>query len=68
MRAVNPVIIPRNHQVEAVIKAAVSTGDVAPFHLLVDALANPYDDRPGIDDLKQPPKPEEIVHATFCGT
>jgi uncharacterized protein YdiU (UPF0061 family) len=68
MRVVNPVIIPRNHQVEAVIKAAVSTGDVAPFHRLVDALANPYDDRPGIDDLTQPPKPEEIVHATYCGT
>ncbi len=68
MRAVNPVIIPRNHQVEAAIKAAVSSGDFAPFHRLVDALAKPFDDRPGIDDLKKPPKPEEIVRATFCGT
>jgi len=68
MRAVNPVIIPRNHQIEAVIKAAVSGGDFAPFHRLVDELSKPFDDRPGIDDLKQPPKPEEVVHATFCGT
>jgi uncharacterized protein YdiU (UPF0061 family) len=68
IRAVNPVIIPRNHQVEATIKAAVGSGDFAPFHRLVDELAKPFDDRPGIDDLKLPPKPEEIVHATFCGT
>lgn len=68
MRAVNPVIIPRNHQVEAAIKAAVGSGDFAPFHRLVDELAKPFDDRPGIDDLKLPPKPDEIVRATFCGT
>jgi uncharacterized protein YdiU (UPF0061 family) len=68
MREVNPVIIPRNHQIEAAIKAAVSSNDLGPFHRLVDELARPFDDRPGIDDLKLPPKPEEVVHATFCGT
>jgi uncharacterized protein YdiU (UPF0061 family) len=68
MRAVNPVIIPRNHQVEAAIKAAVGSSDFAPFHRLVDELAKPFDDRPGIDDLKKPPNPGEIVRATFCGT
>ena len=68
MRSANPVIIPRNHQIEAAIKAAVSSNDLGPFHRLVDELARPFDDRPGIDDLKLPPKPEEIVHATFCGT
>jgi uncharacterized protein YdiU (UPF0061 family) len=68
MRAVNPVLIPRNHQVEAAIRAAVSNGDFAPFHRLVDALSRPYDDRPGIEDLTLPPKPEEVVHQTFCGT
>jgi len=68
MRAVNPVIIPRNHQVEAAIKAAVGGGDFTPFHRLVDELAKPYDDRPDIDDLKRPPNQDEIVHATFCGT
>lgn len=68
MRAVNPVIIPRNHQIEAVIQAALKSNDLAPFHRLVDELERPFDDRPGIEDLKQPPKPEEVVHATFCGT
>jgi uncharacterized protein YdiU (UPF0061 family) len=68
MRVVNPIIIPRNHLVEAAIKAAVSRGDLAPFHRLVEELARPFEDRPGIDDLKRPPQPDEVVHATFCGT
>jgi uncharacterized protein YdiU (UPF0061 family) len=68
IRSVNPVIIPRNHQIEAAIKAAVSNNDLAPFHRLVDELARPFEDRLGIYDLKLPPKPEEVVHATFCGT
>jgi uncharacterized protein YdiU (UPF0061 family) len=68
MRAVNPVIIPRNHQVEAAIKAAVSNNDFTLFHRLVDELADPFSDRPGIDDLKRPPSPDEVVRATFCGT
>ena len=68
MRTVSPVIIPRNHKIEAAIKAAVSNEDFRPFHRLVDELANLFDDRPGIEDLKMPPKPDEIVHQTFCGT
>lgn len=68
MRAVNPILIPRNHQVEKIIRAAVSHDDLAPFHRLVDALARPFDDRPGIEDLTLPPKPDEVVHQTFCGT
>ena len=31
MRAVNPAFIPRNHRVEAVIRAAVDSDDFAPF-------------------------------------
>ncbi len=68
MRSVSPVIIPRNHQIEAAIKAAVSNEDFSKFHRLVEDLANPFDDRPGIADLKEPPKPDEVVHQTFCGT
>lgn len=68
MRSVSPVIIPRNHQIEAAIKAAVSNDDFGRFHRLVVELANPFDDRPGIEELKAPPKPDEVVHQTFCGT
>jgi len=67
MRAANPILIPRNHQVEHAIQSA-SGGDVAPFHRLVDALAAPYAEQVEYADLEAPPRPEEMVHETFCGT
>jgi len=67
MRAANPILIPRNHRVEHAIQRAYA-GDFAPFHRLVDALAEPYADRPACADLETPPRPDEVVHQTFCGT
>ena len=67
MRTANPVLIPRNHRVEQAIKSGYG-GDFAPFHRLVEALASPYGDQVEYADLEMPPRPEEIVHATFCGT
>ncbi len=67
MRAANPILIPRNHRVEQAIQNAYR-GDYAPFHRLVDALAVPYTERVEYADLETPPRPEEIVHETFCGT
>ena len=67
MRAANPILIPRNHRVEQAIQSAYR-GDCAPFHRLVDALAAPYADQVEYADLETPPRPEEIVHETFCGT
>ena len=67
MRAANPILIPRNHRVAQAIQSAY-TGDFAQFHRLVDALAEPYADQVEYADLETPPRPEEIVHETFCGT
>jgi protein adenylyltransferase len=67
MRAANPVLIPRNHRVDQAIQSAYG-GDFAPFHRLVDALAAPYAERIEYADLETPPRPEEIIHQTFCGT
>lgn len=67
MRAANPAHIPRNHQVEALITAAVA-GDLAPFHRLNTVLSRPYDTQPEAEDLMLPPRPDQVVHATFCGT
>ncbi|MBZ0162839.1 MAG: YdiU family protein [Notoacmeibacter sp.] len=67
MRAVNPAYIPRNHRVEAVIQAALA-GDYAPFEELNAVLAHPYDDQPQYAAYQQPPEPDEVVKATFCGT
>ena len=67
MRAANPVLIPRNHRVEEAIQAGID-GDCAPFHRLVDALARPFDPLPEHLDLATPPRADERVLRTFCGT
>ena len=67
MRAANPILIPRNHRVEQAIESAYG-GDFAQFHRLVDALAAPYAEQVEYADLEVPPRPEEIVRETFCGT
>ncbi len=68
MLAANPAYIPRNHRVEAVIRAAVDRGDFAPFEEVLAVLANPFDTQPGSELYAQPPEAHERVHATFCGT
>ena len=68
MRRVNPAFIPRNHRVEAVLEAASTHGDFAPFLKLLKILENPYDDQPGFSEFEQPPAAGERVHRTFCGT
>ena len=68
MRAVNPVFIPRNHRVEAVIAAAVTNDDYAPFEELLTVLSKPYEDQPAFAGYANPPEPHERVCQTFCGT
>ncbi len=68
MNGVNPLFIPRNHRIEEAISAAVTEQDFAPFHRLVDVLARPFDEQPDHADYAVPPRPDERVMATFCGT
>jgi uncharacterized protein YdiU (UPF0061 family) len=68
MQSVNPVYIPRNHQVEAAIRAAEDEGDFSVFHDLHAVLQQPFTEQEGKEIYKQPPQPEEVVEVTFCGT
>tara|TARA_R110002072_G_scaffold6364_9_gene37624 strand:- start:5474 stop:6979 length:1506 start_codon:yes stop_codon:yes gene_type:complete len=68
MQSINPVYIPRNHQVEAAIRAAEDHNDFSVFHALYDVLQKPFERQQGKDDYMLPPKPDEVVEATFCGT
>lgn len=68
MLAINPAFIPRNHLVEEAINAAQTRNDFAPFHRLVDRLAKPFDYDPIDSTYALPPKPEQVVAKTFCGT
>ena len=68
MAAANPVIIPRNHQVEAAIVAGTD-GDFAPFHALLAAVTQPF--APVTDAtaaFARAPAMDERITQTFCGT
>ena len=67
MQSVNPAVIPRNHKVEEALQAG-EDGDLKPFHELLNALEKPYEDGEHLKPYQAPPKPEEKVLQTFCGT
>jgi uncharacterized protein YdiU (UPF0061 family) len=64
----NPVYIPRNHLVEKVINKAVEEDDYSDMKMLIKILEKPYDYNIKDDFYTKPPKPEERVLQTFCGT
>jgi uncharacterized protein YdiU (UPF0061 family) len=68
MLATNPNFIPRNHLVEEAISAAVRDGDFGPFENLLMVLSTPYEDTPNFTRYTLPPRPDQIVTQTFCGT
>jgi serine/tyrosine/threonine adenylyltransferase len=69
LRAANPLIIPRNHQVEAALDAASQANDLGPFERLLQAVQQPYDERPAHAEFSVP-APAEVTacYRTFCGT
>ncbi|WP_319583151.1 protein adenylyltransferase SelO family protein [uncultured Pseudodesulfovibrio sp.] len=67
MRTANPAYIPRNHRIEEAIRAATA-GDFGPTDRLIEVLAHPFEDQPEKAEFAHPPRPEERVTRTFCGT
>ena len=67
MRRTNPVFIPRNHRVEEAIAAGYA-GDFAPFHRLHEVLQQPFTAQRNFVEYEDSPTPDQVVHATFCGT
>ncbi|MES2813954.1 MAG: YdiU family protein [Pseudomonadota bacterium] len=64
LAAVNPAVIPRNHNVEAALTAATD-GDMAPFHALLSAIQRPYTE----SEPYMLPAPTGFgPYVTFCGT
>jgi uncharacterized protein YdiU (UPF0061 family) len=68
MLGVNPAFIPRNHRVEAMIRAAVEGDEFSPFEELLSVLSRPYEEQPPFASYMEPPQEHERVLATFCGT
>ena len=67
MASTNPVVIPRNHQVERAIQAAFQD-DYSVFNELQQVLSEPFVEQPGLEHYSHPPQPHEQVTRTFCGT
>ena len=67
MRQVNPVIIPRNHQIERAIEYAVE-GNFQYFHRLWEAVLLPFGEKPVFSEFARAPIANERVLQTFCGT
>ena len=68
MNSVNPLYIPRNHLVERAIKLAIEDNDFSYMLKLSKALENPFIKQDVDADFSLPPKDDEKVHQTFCGT
>ena len=69
MRAINPMVIPRNHRVEEALAAASDDGDLAPFEQLLAALRQPYDEVSKHTRYAEPaPAALTAGYRTFCGT
>jgi serine/tyrosine/threonine adenylyltransferase len=67
MRRTNPIYIPRNHRIEEAINAG-NEGDFEPFHRINQVLQHPFTERAEFSEYEAAPAPDEVVHATFCGT
>ncbi len=67
MDRVNPVYVPRNHLVEEALDAATE-GDLGPLHGLLEAVADPFTERPGLERYAAPAPVDFGAYRTFCGT
>ena len=67
MDSINPIYIPRNHNVDKAIKATYEE-NLDPMNELLEVLKNPFEENKKYSHLAVPPKEEEKILQTFCGT
>ena len=67
MRSTNPLIIPRNHKIEEVLKAA-ELDNFKPVNKMVEVLNKPYNRQDNIIDYQTVTDEDKKEYETFCGT
>ena len=67
MKSVNPLVIPRNHKVEEVLKSA-NNNDLSPLKKLIKVLEKPYEKTKENIDYQSPAPVSDKKYKTFCGT
>jgi len=68
MDKANPLFIPRNHLLERIINAATENNDFSEMKTLLKVFNSPYKEQTENKAYSKPPKSDEIVKQTFCGT
>ncbi len=68
MERANPLVIPRNHHVEAALEACVRDGDLEPTRRLLTVVRSPYTRLDATPDYQEPPPDGDAGYQTFCGT
>jgi uncharacterized protein YdiU (UPF0061 family) len=68
MRRANPLVIPRNHHVDAALAAVAERGDTGPAERLLAVLRDPYVAGPETAAYSDPPPDSDRDYQTFCGT
>lgn len=69
MQQVNPVVIPRNHLVQAALdEAEEEKGSFAPFEQLLAVLQTPFDTGHANTIYARAPAPDARPYVTYCGT
>tara|TARA_Y100000588_G_scaffold320311_1_gene350817 strand:+ start:3714 stop:5255 length:1542 start_codon:yes stop_codon:yes gene_type:complete len=68
MNSVNPLFIPRNHQIQKAIDFATSLENFEPMEKLISAVNSPFIANSELNSLALPPEPNEEIKQTFCGT
>lgn len=67
LHKINPIYIPRNHQIQKAIEMAYD-GDYSHFHKLNEVLKNPFEQKDEFSEFAKAPELSERVCQTFCGT
>ena len=66
MRSVNPLVIPRNHNVEETLNEA-NNNNINPLNKLLEILHKPYVEQKDIINYQSPSSSND-KYQTFCGT
>ncbi len=68
MDRVNPMYIPRNHNVEEALTAATESNDLGPFKALLAVVTQPFEEHAGLARYAEPAPASFAGYVTFCGT
>ena len=64
---INPIYIPRNHQVQQIIEMAYE-GDFSKFWEVLEIIKRPFDENEKYSEYEKRPLEDQKVRKTFCGT